>query len=223
MNLTEKEKQIISILTKKEYTEGHVKKKSGASDAEISNLLRKKYLERYKKGRYFYLNLTELGKKDCKEIIQKVVTSSPSRGRAASSTTAMKSLIEETLIPYKSMIENLDKKLDLILNRLNSTNNIIPTSQPKEVVPLDSFIKTLKENWIDLDRQYRWGGRVEIPMLRRRFRHMPDPEFDEKLLDLEKRRIIDLQIASDPTVVQFPDKGIQHPSRGLIYYIIWRK
>ena len=88
---------------------------------------------------------------------------------------------------------------------------------------MNGFQIELKNHWSELDRTYSWGGRVEIPTLRRRMGHISDANFEKQLLELEKQRIIDLQIASDPSAVNFPEKGIQHPVRGLIYYVIWRK
>lgn len=76
----------------------------------------------------------------------------------------------------------------------------------------------------DANKEGAHRGLVPIPAVRRlvvQRAGVPRAKFDELLLDLERRFLVDLKIADDP---RRPDgaEGIHVPGRGLVYFILAR-
>jgi len=224
--LNESQLEALKVLAIKEYAESTVKSKSKINKKDLDDMVNAGILERFKKTgvKSDYLKLTNLARKEYADIIKTVTPPEKKKTKKKPAPKEIKSIIIETLAPIQKMMQEMDSKLNQIMNHLGLLNPPTDTvlQQPRRV-SLEEFKEELRKNWVELDRIYRWGGRVEIPILRKRMSSLSSDEFTHFLFELEKQRIIDLQIASDPSVVDSPEDGIQHPTRGLIYYIIWRK
>ncbi len=146
----------------------------------------------------------------------------PRREKPKTSTLDMKILEPLILQLISPRFDVLEKRI-IDLENLIKSNNVEISSTTRSIIPtMDEFTLHLKKQWQELDRIYRWGGRVEIPLLRERTRNISRDTFDNYLLELEKKGVIDLQVASDPSVIIRSKDGIKHPIRGLIYYLIFR-
>jgi len=71
----------------------------------------------------------------------------------------------------------------------------------------------------------RRGSMVRIPDLWKKMekKGYSRKEFEKELFAMEKKREIELQTASDPKLVKDKKDAIDHPSRGLITYVVWRR
>ncbi len=78
-----------------------------------------------------------------------------------------------------------------------------------------------------IDEKAIYGGEIPIPDawqgLEQLDLNLTRENFQAALLRFEDDRKIDLHITNDPSLVHFPEKGINDPNRGLIYYIAIRK
>lgn len=68
----------------------------------------------------------------------------------------------------------------------------------------------------------RFSDLIPFNYLKKELRGFDEEEIDQKLLELEKKRIVDLQVAYDASQVQEPEYGINLPGRGLIYFVRFR-
>ncbi|MFX0171974.1 MAG: hypothetical protein ACFE9L_08645 [Candidatus Hodarchaeota archaeon] len=103
--------------------------------------------------------------------------------------------------------------------------NIMTKSKARPEVMSD-FEYDLKREFDFINENKRAGNMVRIPDL---YHEMKDQyskeEFQQKLLELEKERVIELQAASDQKVIPETERdiGISHQSRGHLNYVVWRK
>ncbi len=99
------------------------------------------------------------------------------------------------------------------------------TKLPSKSFSSDQFTSELKNAYETINSNEGRGGMVPIPKLWDALSiiGVPRSQFEDELFRLEKERVIELQIASDPKLVNDKDKSIQHPSHGLLNYVVWRR
>lgn len=137
--------------------------------------------------------------------------------------------------PYFEKIEAMARdliELKEILRKMNLNEKInldqaqLKAQQTPTFMNQDVFFKRLIEYCNYLDSSQKYGGAIPIPEVWMEFQNKKEPidwdTFKNYLMNLESNRSIDLQIANDPKQVRFPEKGIQVPGRGLIYYLSLR-
>ena len=128
-------------------------------------------------------------------------------------------MILEVIKPLLKTLEDRIERLE------NSINRKIPSKDQKTTFSFPEFQNRIKFHYNEINREERRGGMVPIPHLWDRLHKegINRKDFEDGLFELERQRIIELQIASDPKIVREPDKAIYHPSRGMINYVIWRR
>lgn len=124
---------------------------------------------------------------------------------------------------YKYLVKNYrenGKSKQKVLKYLGRVYDEVGTTQSKVGT---TFKKDLKQEYDSMFKEKR-GSMVRIPDLwyKMRRKGYNREEFEEGLFELEKQRIIELQIASDKRLVKDKEDAIDHPSRGLINYVVWR-
>ena len=132
--------------------------------------------------------------------------------------------LNETLNELETLIEKHPQTKTFVFKSSKSSSR---SRSPHQTL-LELFMRLLKEDYDNYTKIHR-RNRYPIPKarkifdyLRTIFGYLPEEEFENLLFELEKKQIIDLQTASDPTIVPEGELGIKHPIRGTIYYIIWR-
>lgn len=125
------------------------------------------------------------------------------------------------LIELKEILKKMNLSEKINLNQVQPKAPQTPTFMNQDV-----FFKHLIEYCNSLDSSQKFGGAIPIPEVWMEFQNKKEPidwdTFKNYLMNLESNRSIDLQIANDPKQVRFPEKGIQVPGRGLIYYLSLR-
>lgn len=131
------------------------------------------------------------------------------------------SVIEPYLKGFEARILALEKKIDTVV----SSDSIKNSTTTRRKFNLDNFSSKLRTYYEKINTEERRGGMVPIPRLWDELRvdGFSRNDFVSGLFELERQRIIELQTASDPKVVRDAKKAINHPSRGLINYVIWRR
>lgn len=119
---------------------------------------------------------------------------------------------------YNAQLEALSGKLNILYQKMAMKTGPLDLRQVQ---------KAIQEVYTALNLKNNYGDVVPIPMIKEMLRtklggRYEESALNELLLELEERRIIDLQIASDPSKVPNAQDGIHHPQRGVIYYITWR-
>jgi len=129
--------------------------------------------------------------------------------------------------PYFDRIEELTTEVAEIKKLLGASGKAIsqPSSKP-DPAATTKFFEVLRNVCKQLDETSRFGGEIPLPDIWSKMSQL-DPsliwnKFKEFLIQLEGSRKIDLHVANDPSKVRYPDKGINVPGRGLIYYIAFR-
>ena len=86
-----------------------------------------------------------------------------------------------------------------------------------------TFQSDLKQEYDSMHTERR-GSMVRIPDVWQKMekKGYTRKEFEKELFTMEKKREIELQTASDPKLVKDKKDAIDHPSRGLITYVVWR-
>lgn len=162
-----------------------------------------------------------LRKKGKSSTIPLEVTTSttPSISSGALDLTSLEPMIEKIISPRLEVIENRIFELEkYITSKQRGTTG-------KKVFSDEEFLQRLRYHYDVINTQERRGGMVPIPKLwdNLQLEGCTRDSFTSGLFRLERQRIIELQTASDPKVVREAEKAINHPSRGLINYVIWRR
>lgn len=134
-------------------------------------------------------------------------------------TSSLEPLIMEIINPY---LKGFEMRIIALEKRIESS--ILANSGRKEF-RFDSFSSSLRSHYEQINTVERRGGMVPIPKLwdKLQIEGFSRDDFVNGLFELERQRTIELQTASDPKVVRDVEKAIDHPSRGLINYVIWRR
>lgn len=166
------------------------------------------------------------------EYIKQKQKPKPKKTRKKSAKRTPTSSLNETLI--ESHIMNLlNPKFDSLVNMINNLDyrlkNIENKTSPSEPVTKSitssEFKEILKKKYDLINFNERRGGMIPIPQLWDELHKegIDRQQFEQELFVLERERVIELQIASDPILVKEREKSIEHPSRGLINYVVWRR
>ena len=100
---------------------------------------------------------------------------------------------------------------------------VIIERDSNSTIPSEDFLSLLKVEYDLLKSAGLRGGLVTIPELWQRLQGKVSRSlFERYLLQMESLQIVDLQVASDRRLVKDPKQGINHPKRGLIYFLSWR-
>ena len=129
------------------------------------------------------------------------------------------SIIQTKLDPILERITNIEKNIESINNNLKKSDQELKNLSKIE------FVKKLKIFYDKIDIQHGRGGMIPIPLIWNKFKdeRIQWEHFINYLYELEKERVIDLQIASDSKLIPNPELAIDDSIRGLLYYIVWRK
>ena len=119
---------------------------------------------------------------------------------------------------YNKIIDDLSEKVTRLYEKPEGN---------KSVFDLGQFQRTFQEVYENLNMKNNYGDVVPIPVIKQALQvkltgQLRAEDMAEYFLKLEEKRVIDLQIASDPSKVPNAQMGILHPQRGLIYYVTWR-
>lgn len=94
-------------------------------------------------------------------------------------------------------------------------------------INLNEFRSILREIYLEISRkEHGFAGLLPIDEIKDALHQKIDISnelIDEMILELEKNREIDLQVAYDSSEVKRPEMGIKVPGRGLIYLLKYRK
>lgn len=203
--------------------------KNALKPAKIFNLLLKKGLifqipgKGKRKSRF---DFTE----EAVELFKSVETPKPKRAsrkkratkrvpKQTLDTASLEPLIVGIVDPYLKDFEiriiALEKKLDYAIGLTKATKEF----------SIESFRSSLRSHYEKINTEERRGGMVPVPKLwdKLQIDGFSRNDFVSGLFELERQRTIELQTASDPKVVRDAEKAIDHPSRGLINYVIWRR
>jgi len=100
------------------------------------------------------------------------------------------------------------------------------TQKQNEKISLEEFETLLRQIYVKLeDLEPRLHGAIPLDLVKTQLNEkitLSNDTINEYLLELEKQRIIDLQIAYDASAVKKPEYGIYIPNRGLVYFVIYR-
>ena len=160
-------------------------------------------------------NFTSEFKKELKNFIQsEELNSSKNRN------TNEENLEKLILSIVKQQLEPIYRRLEKLEN-LNNSNKYLSNS---DFMNEEEFRKKLKERYDKINLNEQKGGMVPIPSLKNEFKeeNLTEDHFKKYLFNLERKRVIDLQIASDRKGIPNPELGIDDKVRGLIYYVVWR-
>lgn len=135
------------------------------------------------------------------------------------SSTSLEPIIISLIQPY---FIRLEKRIEVLESHLLGKTQ---SETKKAEFNLEDFPTRLKFHYGKINSEERRGGMVPIPKLwdSLKVEGFSRESFVNGLFELERKRIIELQTASDPKVVREAEKAIDHPSRGLINYVIWRR
>ena len=125
-------------------------------------------------------------------------------------------LINEQLKPVFQRLEKLENLVlhNSTLNRDSGANQMLK----------DEFTPKLKEIYDKININEHKGGMIPIPTIWKELgkENINFSVFTQYLYDLERNRVIDLQIVSDRRNIPNLELGIEDKVRGLLYYIVWR-
>jgi hypothetical protein len=129
---------------------------------------------------------------------------------------------------YKYLVESYregKKVKQRTLEYLGPVGHEVGTTLASRVGTTKTNFKQDFQQEYDLMYAERKGSMVRIPDLWQKMKNKgySRKEFEKELFAMEKKREIELQTASDPRLVKDKKDAIDHPSRGLITYVVWRK
>ena len=196
---------------------------SGISHEELERIAVEKEKKTNAKGMTFKSLGNELYNK-----LESKKTSSPRKSLAKSDDlTEIKQYIQEqiqsSINEIKGSLSNLETRISSVEKHLSLNTS---TGLPSNVtLNREEFASKLRQKYDFINNNERHGGMVPIHELWDEFRRdgIGRDQFVNGLYELEKARIIDLQIASDPKFIKEPEKAIRNPTRGLINYVVWRR
>ena len=134
-------------------------------------------------------------------------------------TASLEPLIMGIVDPY---LKGFEMRIIALEKKLDST---IGSTKATKEFSIDIFRSSLRSHYEKINTEERRGGMVPVPRLwdKLQIDGFSRNDFVSGLFELEHQRTIELQTASDPKVVRDAEKAIDHPSRGLINYVIWRR
>ncbi len=234
MELNETQKEILRKIatSKRPLTLSLLIKAKNIREDDVISLVNMGIIEEYvdspraRKSKY---RLTDEGEKIYQTLPPPEKKPKTARKSARSSVSSeqieqiVKRAISQAIVPLITVIQEIQEALveSGIIQKKPTSLDSTPTMTIK--ITLEEFKKRLQQEYERIDRETRSGGMVKIPLIWKAMSAwISREEFVNFLFQLEEQRIIDLQIASDERLVDSPDEGIRHPTRGLIYYIVWR-
>ena len=145
--------------------------------------------------------------------------------KAASKSTYKIADAEKDIIELKEEIKNIKQQLTVFTSFIEKIDGSSINKVPNKKMSSEEFKKELKTSYDTINFNERRGGMIPIPKLWDELskKGVERTQFEDELFKLEKEQIIELQIANDPKLVSDQKKSIQHPSRGLINYVVWRR
>ena len=155
---------------------------------------------------------------------------------------------KKNIIDYKLQreLDNMNKQESAVIEKVSNTDPAPPihnfkknglkiTEEDKnyfqkindskiEPKKREIFLKELQIIHEKVNKKEKRGGMVQLQSIRPYLQEKGYNRFqqDAHLMDLERKRTIELQIASDPKAVQDETSVIVSPARGVINYVIWR-
>lgn len=207
---SEKEQRILQVVGRSQeegVTQREIVRRAKANSEEIEGLVREGYLQtfqlpRKRKVRY---RLTKKG-----EEVFKKLREAPPRGDSQE-MALIKELIKK-VEKISSQVEEISDSLERLLKRLQ-----------KKADSKGEFTQVLYQAYQQIKNR-EGNDLVPIPRLWKELSSQVDEKtFREKLLELERRRVLDLQCASDKFLIGCQTDGVWREPRGLIYYVVWRE
>lgn len=144
----------------------------------------------------------------------------------------------DTLAPTKVTLVDVARELTALRKEVSELKTLVarflesgPAASPAGVATtppslpsLETFGQRVLDTIASLDRLERFGGLVPLPRLRTALENvgMSRDAFDDALLALEERFVIDLKVANEPSRLEDPSEGIDTPDRGLLYFVVAR-
>jgi hypothetical protein len=114
-------------------------------------------------------------------------------------------------------IKNRQKMIDRILKRMKEYRSRFEFgSEGLTEEVLKQAYERVKQ------KEPRFSTLIPFNYLKKELPQYDNEQINELLLKLEKKRIIDLQVAYDASQVNEPEYGIELPGRGLVYFVRWR-
>ncbi|MHA1265544.1 MAG: hypothetical protein ACTSRS_09945 [Candidatus Helarchaeota archaeon] len=239
IELGAEEQKVLKALKSKSLSENELKRKKIKDVSILERLLEKEVVKRIEptgRARVVKWGLTERGKELAAQIA--IAPAPKKRGKKKQS-------LQRTLAPTQSSPQALTledilqvvtnyctpyfKRYNQLLDDLTEKVNYLYSKGKlkRPAMELLQFQKMVKEIYQHLNIKNNYGEVVPIPLLKQELLEktpgLSTEDFNTFLLKLEEKRVLDLQIASDPTKVPDAQEGIAHPQRGLIYYVVWRR
>ena len=221
--LTEDEKGLLVKISKskeKALTESKakntLKKDPGSSIKKIEDLGLIKIFPPKKGQRSKRVVLSSEGEKIVSFIIEEQKVAKPKAKPKRLTVASLKSWVDLEF-------EEIRKRLDAIEFKIGLQQQ----GRSLKLLSLSDFTKELKRSYDAVcEREPRFSGVVPLSHLKRdlmaRLGSIPGDEVDRMILQLEKDRVVDLQVAYDASSVTDSQYGINIPGRGLVFYLRWR-
>ncbi len=238
LGLNSSEQKTLTVFSgNKPLTEATIKRKIGDL-SPLDALRAKKLVERIEptgRARSVKWALTELGLQVQKKIkdmqpkkkaVKKKKAPKRKGGitKAATPLLTMEDVLQAVTNYCTPYFERYNRLLDELTEKVNYLYSQSKIKKPS--IELGQFQKVMKEIYTQLNLKNNYGDVVPLPilkhMLMEKIPGLSSKDMNAYLMKLEEKRVIDLQIASDPSKVPDAQEGILHPSRGLIYYVTWR-
>ncbi len=109
------------------------------------------------------------------------------------------------------------------MNRFSTDTEV----KDESLLSIDEFQSTIKKIYEEANiKESRFHGLIPLDIIKKNLiqkysKFTPD-KINELLLELEEKRIIDLQIAYDASTIKEPEYGIEVPGRGMVYFLKFR-
>ncbi|MHA1758138.1 MAG: hypothetical protein ACTSVV_15295 [Promethearchaeota archaeon] len=96
----------------------------------------------------------------------------------------------------------------------------------KKPININDFKLKLKRIYDVINKNNIYGGMVPIPKIKQELKRseiiISDELINKYLKELEKNDLINLIVASDPTLLEDKELGINNTKRGLLYFLKWK-
>ncbi|MHA1360047.1 MAG: hypothetical protein ACTSRC_18160 [Candidatus Helarchaeota archaeon] len=239
--VSEQEAQVLRVYgTKTNVTENQLKKKVEDTSL-LFQMQERKILRRIEptgRARAVRWELTELGIRLKKQVSPTKQVKAPStkkkrsiktQRRAKTSITpafTMEDVMQAITQYCHPYFERYNRLFEQITDKLAQLSSQEGGERP--AIDLAQFQLLVQEIYKELNLKNNYGDVVPLPQIKRALLQklstpLPSRYLNDYFMQLEGKRVIDLQIASDPSKVPDPQEGISHAQRGLIYYVTWRK
>lgn len=213
-------RKIASAIKKKDLTENAAQK-----------ALTKALFSKLTQNGYLVITPPPKGKKaarasfaeDFERAFKQVDIPTPTR-RSSNKSLSLVEVEKHILSLFNPRFEKIEAQLSELSASL-SGGTPMTQKAPQSSQPPANFQSLLKDSYDRINDQDRRGGMVPLPPIWDELSKasISWDAFVKGLRDLERKRTIELQIASDRRNVKDADKAIDDPVRGLLYYLVWRR